>query len=99
MVRGWLAGSLAAGCFLLLAIWVISLIASGGGPVALLRPPFLDGGPGDAAWIIASRRGEWDQLLAATLVTVAIALPTLRVTAVWEVYAAPHVLGPLLGYA
>ena len=30
-----------------------------------------------AAWIIASRRGEWDQLLAATLVTVAISLPVL----------------------
>ena len=52
-----------------------------------------------AAWIIASRRGEGDQLLAATLVTVAVALPILIVTAVWEVYAAPHVLGPLLGYA
>ena len=30
-----------------------------------------------AAWIIASRRGEWDQLLAATVVTVAIAVPVL----------------------
>ena len=30
-----------------------------------------------AAWIIASRRGEWEQLLAATLVTVAIAVPVL----------------------
>jgi hypothetical protein len=30
-----------------------------------------------AAWIIASRRGDWDQLLAATLVTVALAVPTL----------------------
>ena len=30
-----------------------------------------------AAWIIASRRGEWDQLLAATFVTVAIAVPVL----------------------
>ena len=30
-----------------------------------------------AAWTIASRRGEWDDLLAATLVTVAIAIPTL----------------------
>ena len=30
-----------------------------------------------AAWIIASRRGEWEQLLAATLVTVAIAVPML----------------------
>ena len=32
-----------------------------------------------AAWIIASRRGDWDQLLAATFVTVAIALPMLVV--------------------
>ena len=52
-----------------------------------------------AAWIIASRRGEWDQLLAATLVTVALAVPMLVVTAVWEVYVAPHLLGALLGYA
>jgi len=52
-----------------------------------------------AAWIIASRRGQWEQLLAATLVTVAVAVPILMVTAVWEVYVAPHVLGPLLGYA
>jgi len=48
-----------------------------------------------AAWIIASRRGEWDQLLAATLVTVAIALPMLIVAALIEVYVSPHVL-PLL---
>jgi hypothetical protein len=45
-----------------------------------------------AAWIIASRRGEWDQLLAATLVTVAIALPMLVVAALIEVYVSPHVL-------
>lgn len=43
-----------------------------------------------AAWIIASRRGEWEQLLAATLVTVAIAVPTLVVAAVFEVHAAPN---------
>lgn len=205
VLRAWVAGSLAAACVLLLAIWVVSLIASGRGPVALMRPPFLIGGPADvvrilshnvlvltlhamacvagfiagsslplqaryrtgvsrtvheggrriaiafvagatcfslslqayalgtsvahvagalhvstallllgllphalpelvalflplAAWIIASRRGEWDQLLAATFVTVAVALPILMVTAAWEVYAAPHVLGPLLGY-
>ena len=30
-----------------------------------------------AAWIIASRRGEWEQLLAATVVTVALAVPVL----------------------
>ncbi len=205
VLRAWLAGSLAAACLLLLAIWLISLVATAGGPVALLRPPFLVGKPGDvirilghnllvltlhamacvagfiagsslplqapyrtgisrrihesgrqvaiafvigatgfslglqayalgisaahvaaalhvssalllvgllphalpelvalflplAAWIIASRHGEWDQLLAATLVTVAVALPILVITATWEVYVAPHVLRSLLGY-
>jgi uncharacterized membrane protein SpoIIM required for sporulation len=49
-----------------------------------------------AAWIIASRRGEWDDLLAATVVTVALAIPVLVLTALWEVYIAPHVLGVLL---
>jgi hypothetical protein len=205
VLRAWLSGSLAAACLLLLAIWLISLVATGGGPVALLRPPFLVGGPGDvirilghnllvltlhamacvagfiagsslplqapyrtgisrrihergrqgaiafvigatgfslslqayalgisaahvatvlhvssgllligllphalpelvalflplAAWIIASRHGQWEQLLAATLVTVAVALPILVITATWEVYVAPHVLGSLLGY-
>jgi hypothetical protein len=43
-----------------------------------------------AAWIIASRRGEWDQLLAATFVTVAIAVPVLVVAAFIEVYVSPH---------
>jgi hypothetical protein len=51
-----------------------------------------------AAWIIASRRGQWDELLAATVVTVAIALPMLALTAMWEVYVAPHVLQHLIGY-
>jgi len=37
-----------------------------------------------AAWIIASRRGEWEQLLAATLVTVALALPVLLASAFIE---------------
>jgi uncharacterized membrane protein SpoIIM required for sporulation len=49
-----------------------------------------------AAWIIASRRGDWDQLLAATVVTVAIALPMLVVAALIEVYVSPHVLGLLI---
>jgi hypothetical protein len=51
-----------------------------------------------AAWIIASRRGDWDKLLAATLVTVALAVPVLVITAVWEVYVAPHVLHALISY-
>jgi hypothetical protein len=50
-----------------------------------------------AAWISASRRGEWDQLLAATLVTVIIALPMLLAAAFIEVFLSPHVLQALLG--
>jgi hypothetical protein len=49
-----------------------------------------------AAWIIASRRGEWDQLLAATLVTVAVAVPVLVAAAVVEVYVSPHLFHALL---
>lgn len=50
-----------------------------------------------AAWIIASRRGEWDELLAATLVTVMIALPLLAVAATIEVYVSPHLFTALTG--
>jgi hypothetical protein len=45
-----------------------------------------------AAWTIASRKGEWDQLLAATMVTVAIAIPMLIVAATWEVFVWPQIL-------
>jgi hypothetical protein len=48
-----------------------------------------------AAWIIASRRGEWEQLLAATFVTVAIAVPVLVVAALIEVYVSPHIFTAL----
>lgn len=48
-----------------------------------------------AAWLIASRKGEWDQLLAATFVTVAIAIPTLVIAATMEVYLWPHILGAM----
>lgn len=48
-----------------------------------------------AAWIIASRRGEWEQLLAATLVTLAIALPVLVMAALIEVYVSPHLFTAL----
>lgn len=50
-----------------------------------------------AAWIIASRRGQWDELLAATLVTVAIALPLLLIAALIEVYVSPHLFISLTG--
>jgi hypothetical protein len=48
-----------------------------------------------AAWLIASRRGEWNQLLAATLVTVLIAVPTLIFAATVEVYVWPYILEAL----
>lgn len=48
-----------------------------------------------AAWIIASRRGEWDQLLAATVVTVAVAVPVLVLAALIEVYVSPHLFTAL----
>jgi hypothetical protein len=51
-----------------------------------------------AAWLVASRRGEWDCLLAATIVTVTLAVPVLILAAVWEVYIAPHVFAGLLSY-
>ena len=50
-----------------------------------------------AAWILASRRGEWERLLAATAVTVSLAVPILIAAATWEVYVAPHLLTALLG--
>jgi hypothetical protein len=48
-----------------------------------------------AAWLIASRRGEWNQLLAATFVTVVLAVPTLILAATTEVYVWPHILDAL----
>jgi hypothetical protein len=48
-----------------------------------------------AAWIIASRRGEWEQLLAATFVTVAVAVPVLVLAAFVEVYVSPHLFTAL----
>jgi hypothetical protein len=45
-----------------------------------------------AAWLIASRRGEWNQLLAATFITVALAIPVVVATAAIEVYLWPQIL-------
>jgi hypothetical protein len=45
-----------------------------------------------AAWILASRRGAWHELLAATFVTTAIAVPVIVTAAVVEVWVTPHVL-------
>jgi hypothetical protein len=45
-----------------------------------------------AAWLVASRRGRFDELLAATVATVALAVPVLVVAAFVEVYGWPHLL-------
>ena len=45
-----------------------------------------------AAWTLASRRGAWDELLAATIVTVAIAVPVLLAAGAIETWVTPHVI-------
>jgi Stage II sporulation protein M len=45
-----------------------------------------------AAWTLASRRGEWQDLLAATFVTVAIAVPVLVTAAAVETWVSPRLL-------
>jgi hypothetical protein len=45
-----------------------------------------------AAWMVASRRGDWHELLAATFVTVAIAIPILLAAAAIEVWGWPTLL-------
>jgi hypothetical protein len=50
-----------------------------------------------AAWIIASRQGRWEDLLAATFVTVAIAVPVLLASAAVELWVSPELLRALAG--
>jgi hypothetical protein len=50
-----------------------------------------------AAWIIASRSGRWNELLAATFVTVAIAVPVLLVCGLVELYVSPELTRALIG--
>jgi hypothetical protein len=50
-----------------------------------------------AAWIVASRQGRWDELLAATFVTVAIAVPVLLAAAAVELWVSPELLRALAG--
>jgi hypothetical protein len=45
-----------------------------------------------AAWVVASRRGDWHKLLAATVVTTAIAAPVLVIACLVEVYVSPHLI-------
>lgn len=45
-----------------------------------------------AAWLLAGRRNAWDELLAATFATTAIAVPLLLAAAAVEVWVSPHLL-------
>ena len=49
-----------------------------------------------AAWMVASRQGDWHELLAATFVTLAVAVPVLVASAVVEVYVTPQLLAQLV---
>jgi hypothetical protein len=50
-----------------------------------------------AAWVMASRNDRWHELLAATVVTVAIALPVLFASSIVELYLSPKLLLELAG--
>lgn len=50
-----------------------------------------------AAWMIASRQKDWHELLAATIVTVTLAVPVLVAAAFVEVYVSPGLLRALAG--
>ncbi len=51
-----------------------------------------------AAWMIASRRDDWHELLAATFVTVSIAVPIVLASAAIEVWLSPRLLLGISGY-
>jgi hypothetical protein len=50
-----------------------------------------------AAWMIASRKDRWNELLAATFVTTALALPVVLAAAFVEVYLTPELLVRVIG--
>ena len=50
-----------------------------------------------AAWLIASHRKRWDELLAATVVCVLVAVPVLMATAAIELWVSPHLVTHLAG--
>ena len=50
-----------------------------------------------AAWVVASRRGDWHTLLAATAVTCGLAIPVLLAASMVEVYVTPQVIVELMG--
>ncbi len=49
-----------------------------------------------AAWTMASRHGRWQDLLAATFATVAVAIPVLLAAAAVEVWISPRILSAII---
>jgi hypothetical protein len=49
-----------------------------------------------AAWILLSRRGRWQEMLAATIITTALAAPVIVMAAFVETYLSSHLLQALL---
>ncbi|HUB77014.1 MAG TPA: stage II sporulation protein M, partial [Solirubrobacteraceae bacterium] len=89
VVLGGEAAAIAARLHTSVAVLLVSLLPHAPLELTALFLPL-------SAWIIASRRGEWSQLLAATLVTVLIALPLLFVAALIETFVSPHLLQALV---
>lgn len=84
-VLGHAAAGLAAGGGVSTALLLVGLLPHAVLELTALFLPL-------AAWILASRQGRWDELLAATIVTTAIAVPLLVAMAFVEVYVSPHVI-------
>ena len=87
--QAWLLGTAAAGVGAELhvspALLLVALLPHAAPELMALFLPL-------AAWVIASRRSTWDQLLAASLLTTALAIPILIAAAIWETYGAPHLI-------
>jgi hypothetical protein len=84
-VLGNAASTLAAQGHMAVALLVVGILPHAVPELVALFLPL-------AAWIIASRRDEWHELLAATFVTVGLAAPVLVLAAFTEVYVSPHVI-------
>jgi hypothetical protein len=85
------ASTLAAGLHLSPALLLVGLLPHAVPELVALFLPL-------AAWMIASRQGDWHVLLAATLVTVMLAIPMLVAAAFVEVYVSPGLLRSLAGW-
>lgn len=89
-VLGQSASTLAAQGGISTTLLIVGLLPHALGELTALFLPL-------AAWMIASRAGRWSELMAATLVTTALAVPVLVAMAYMEVFVSPHVILALRG--